>query len=281
MADDVVNLEDETPAAPVAETPAAVAETPPAEAQPAEVDAVEVGGQKYVPLAAVISERKEKQALKERAAIADRLEQENAQMRPYAQFLAAHPELMQPQPRQEVPATPTVDPKALQIAKALDLYKPDGTPDVERAATLRQIVREDATEVSHKAVQPYQQTIEQQQSAHNFQSALTIKGANGQTPDPQILQSLWQSVPARLSADKGVAALLHAAALGFGKGAAPVVPPPAGPPVISEATVNRPGRPSVTTLDEAVAKHRGVSAESMAKLASGFTKGRPSPLEDD
>jgi hypothetical protein len=277
VADEVVNLEDET-VAPVAEAPP---EAPPAEAGPAEVDAVEVGGQKYVPVAALIAERAEKKTLKDRASRADVLEQENAQMRPYAQFLAAHPELMNPQPRQEAPAAPAVDPKALQIAKALDLYKPDGTPDVDRAATLRQIVREDATEVSRSAVQPYQQTIEQQQSAHNFQNALSIKGASGQTPDPQILQSLWQSVPARLSADKGVAALLHAAALGFGKGAPATVAPPAGPPLISEATSSRPGRPTVTSLDEAVAKHRGVSAESMAKLATGFTKGRPSPLEDD
>jgi hypothetical protein len=61
VADEVVNLEDETPAA-VAEAPP---EAPPAEAGPAEVDAVEVGGQKYVPVAALIAERAEKKTLKE------------------------------------------------------------------------------------------------------------------------------------------------------------------------------------------------------------------------
>jgi hypothetical protein len=278
VADEVVNLEDETPAA-VAEAPP---EAPPAEAGPAEVDAVEVGGQKYVPVAALIAERAEKKTLKDRASRADVLEQENAQMRPYAQFLAAHPELMNPQPRQApAPQQPVVDAEALQYAKELDLYKADGNPDIEKAQRLIALQDQRAARKATEAVQPYAQSIEQQQSVHNFQNALTIKGASGQTPDPQILQSLWQSVPARLSADKGVAALLHAAALGFGKGAPNVVAPPPGPPLISEATSSRPGRPSVTSLDEAVAKHRGVSAESMAKLATGFTKGRPSPLEDD
>jgi hypothetical protein len=179
VADDVVNLEDETPA-PVAEVPP---EAPPAEAGPAEVDAVEVGGQKYVPVAALIAERAEKKTLKEQAQRASVLEQENAQMRPYAQFLAAHPELMNPQPRQApAPQQPVVDAEALQYAKELDLYKADGNPDIEKAQRLIALQDQRAARKATEAVQPYAQSIEQQQSVHNFQNALTIKGASGQTP---------------------------------------------------------------------------------------------------
>jgi hypothetical protein len=133
MADEVVNLEDETPAA----IPEAAPEAPPAEAGPAEVDAVEVGGQKYVPVAALIAERAEKKTLKERASVADRA---GAGKRADAAVCAVPGRASradEPAAAAGAGATATRGGRrSLQYAKALDLYKADGNPDIEKAQRL-------------------------------------------------------------------------------------------------------------------------------------------------
>src|SRR6266446_7224290 len=84
------------PAAPPATPPAP--ETPPT-APPAEdehPESVDVAGKKFVPVAALIGERKQRQALQEKAARVDELEQFAREAKPYVEFLKANPDLLKP-----------------------------------------------------------------------------------------------------------------------------------------------------------------------------------------
>src|SRR4051812_12249195 len=107
MSDDgLINVEDDTPAQPAEADPQSLvggdglasddpAVPPVASADhPAEVDAVEVGGQKYVPVGALISERKQRQAAEKEAAKVSELEAYARDSKPYVEFLKANPGLI-------------------------------------------------------------------------------------------------------------------------------------------------------------------------------------------
>src|SRR5262249_13167061 len=154
--------------------------------------------------------------------------------------------------------------------------KPDGSPDLDRASALRSIMREDADEVSRTNVQPYAQTVHQQQANANYYQLVTTPGLGGGKPDKAVFDALWSRIDPAQSAKRTVAAAIHAMAVGMsGHKAQPVVAPPAAPPIVSEPSNAPPRRPTVTELDRAVAAHKNVSAESFAKLAGNFVKGRP------
>lgn len=269
-------------AAPPAEPPAP-AETPAPDPIAALEAASEEDLKKLDPnglLAALKAERAEKKALKETAQKAQALEQEIAQARPYVQFLQAHPELLQPRPADPVPTAPSVDPEAVQYAKEFDLYTPEGKPDIEKAQRLLKFHDDRASRKAREAVQPIEALTDQQLSAAMFHQVANMPAPNGQKVDADALKQLWASVPARLSKDPGVAALLHAAAAGFTRTPATVAAP-AAPPVVTEAAGKVPTRTlSISALDKAVAAHKGMDETEFANLTKGFVKGRTYQLED-
>ena len=288
MSDDVAaltNVEEEAPAAAPAADPAAPPAAPVEEPAAAEVDAVEVGGQKYVPLAAVLAERREKHALKDRAARADQLEAAVAEMRPYVEFLRQNPGLTQRQaPTPSAPAAPEADPDVEQVARDFDLYTPDGKPDLPRAARIHARQQTAARQAAADAVRPVQQQSAQQQSAVNLRMAMSAQMPAGVHLDPAALQTFWQALPPDLTADPNVAALVTLLAAGAGalKGPVARVAPPAHPPLVTETPGGgAPARQPLTGMSRKIAAARGIDEAKYQKLTEGFRPGRTNVLEED
>ena len=275
-------------AAPLATPPAAppAAEPPPATPPPEaeHPDAVEVAGKKFVPVAALIGERKQRQAFQEKAARVDELEQFAREAKPYVEFLKANPDLLKS--KDSAPpaagAAPPADAQAELLAKTLDLYTADGKPDLSRANTMRTLIAQTAEQIAQRTVAPYQERSAQEQSARNFQVALSVKDANGRSPSPQALAQIWRTIPAAQTADPNVASILALTALGLDS--VHVKAPPSAPehaPIVTEGIAGNHRRPSLSALEKTIAQNRGISEEKWAEHTKDFTRGRPQTLEDD
>lgn len=268
----------ETPPAPAADPPP----PPPAEADPE--GTVEVGGQKLAPVGAVIAERRERQALERKLN-----EQQAAiqQLQPYVQFIAANQHLFtqqgQPAPA-PAPSAPDADPEAVELARTLDLYTPDGKPDAARALKLVTLVDRRAQHHAESAIRPMEDTTARERAGYMYQRALVTKATDGRMPDPQILQRLWTQTDPRISGTEEGAAGLVAMAIGLQaltNQAAPPPAPPANAPLITETSGGRPGhRTALTSLDQGIIKMRGVKPETYAELTRGFNPGVSNVLED-
>jgi hypothetical protein len=167
---------------PAPEEPAA----PPQEAvaPPVEDDApeaVEISpGIKMVPVSAVIALRKELKAAKPLADKATALESELNQLRPYAEFVRANPQLLERQQPVAPPQTPpSQDPELITYARRLDLYDAQGQPDVTRAAEIRDMVRKDAAMAAAEMVRPVVNQTHEERAAANLNSVLGQKDAHG------------------------------------------------------------------------------------------------------
>lgn len=290
--DDVIgtNLEDDGPAI---EAPAPVAEQPAQEAAPdapvddraAEVEAVEVGGQKYVPAGVLKALREEARTLKERAAQADQLEAQWRDAQPYVEFLRNNRDLLiqRQQPEPVAPAAPQADPDALEAARLMDFYKPDGTPDTDKGARWLALQDKRGERIADARVRPILQQTAQDQASLNFQRALQIKDANGESPSLESLQAVWQAMPPDLVADQRVAGVLAATALGLDRMRTPrkatvPVPPPA---LVTETSGGNPRtRPLLSPLEERIAAERGISATKWAENTRGYQPGKATVLED-
>ena len=187
-------------------------------------DSSQEGGKaKYVPAAALAGARKELKDLKaelhtakEGSAKAAQLEQQMAtlqqqiaQMQPYVQ---AYQAAVQQQPQAEPVAED--DTEAVDLARTLDLYKPDGTPDVERARKTLALMDKRAKTLAEQSVAPIHQMTIQQRSQHNLQRALATTLPDGSKPDPDVLKALWGRVNAQVTADEETAKHLVIQALG-------------------------------------------------------------------
>lgn len=287
MSDEVptnlINVEDDTP-----EPPVAVVEPDPApapvEEHPAEVDAVEVGGQKYVPVSVLRAIREDAKALKERAGRVDALEAEVAQTRPYMQFLQQNPDLLKrPAPVPQAAPAATVDPKLESLAKSLDLYTADGTLDLVRATTIKSLIDDSAQQVAQATVQPWQEQNAQAASTRNYHAMLNTSAPNGVKPDRNAFNALWSQLPASLTADASVAAMLQLMATGATVMQTKAQPaPPAAPPLVTESPGgNVSKRTALSALEQGVARQRGISDAKMQELSVGFKPGRTNVLEED
>lgn len=286
----LTNVEDDGPPIVAEDTPPAAVVAPPEppvpaadDETPAEVDAVEVAGKKYVPVGALIGERKQRQALQEKANKADQLEAYVHETRPFVEFLKANPDLLKPrQPTPpSAPAEPTTNPRAEALAKTLDLYTPDGKPDLVRAQSIQQMVTDTATEIAQKAIGPVHQRNHEDQSARNFQIALTVKDADGRSPSQESLTQIWRTMPAHQTADPNVASILALTALGLDRVTKKNAPlPPANAPIVTESPGGSVRRPSLSQLEQNIARDRGISETKWQEQTKGFVAGRPTTLED-
>lgn len=258
------------------------------------------GGVKFAPLAAVIAERSgRKEAQREAASLKEQLTaaQQKAQKydelagyvdqaRPIIEAVRSRPDLVEQarQPRQESAPKPLSDSEAVEYAKDLDLYKPDGTPDVDRAQRLAGRQAALAQRSAQDAIAPFQANDAQRASHTMKAQILAYKDGNGHTVDAAILNDLWAGVPAELSAKPEVAGVLYQMALGatVAAGKYKGTQPPGPPPVVpTESLGNRGGAPKdLDVFGQKFAKAADIKPSEFAKASGRYVPGQTNSLED-
>lgn len=266
---------------------------PPAEASidPDEAEAVELPAGKHVPLSALKSAREELKATKAALQAAQGDVQFAQQNRPVLTFLQQHPEILRPQ--QAPAATPATgpDPQLTELARALDYYKTDGTPDLDRAAKFNTILNARAMEQARAMVDPIAGSILHEKSEQNWRAAVSEKLPNGQAIDVSLLTSAWQDVlrypnAGQILADpravKVIVNTVKMQQLESG-GQLPAQPAaPNQPPVRTEPQGAQPRGPRnvMTDAEKAIVGSR-MDDKKYHEYTKDFRPGRPNILEDN
>lgn len=266
---------------------AAPAEPPAPQAPPAEpvdddaepADAVvDASGRKLVPLDALKATRAELKAAKQLAAQAEQLQEAAARgeqlgtffqnISPLLDKLKARPDIVanimqaQPVPPQAPPGYPPMQqdpgeailPKhdAEDLARTLELYTPEGQPDLARARKLALLMRGVGRQEALGAVAPLSQNMAQGQAGTLKQQYAQVRDKAGRTVNNQVLDQIWNIVPPELIArDPAVAGILYYAARGYSAHHGldePIAPSRA--PLVSESAGGRPATTAATTLSE-------------------------------
>lgn len=258
------------------------------------------GGVKFVPLSAVIAERTgRKEASKQVTALTEKLtaaEQKAAkydelagyvdQARPIIEAVRNRPDLVE-QARRPAPAPETPkalsDAEAVEYAKDLDLYKPDGTPDVDRAQRLAGRQAELASRSAQAAIAPFQANDAQRASASMLQQIASFKDASGHTVDTGILKEVWAGVPAELSQKPEVAGVLYQIALAQSimQGKYKGTQPPGAPPVVVTESLGggRQGPKELDAFGAKFARAADIKPAEFAKQSERFKPGQTNSLE--
>ena len=288
-----VSLEDDTPLSAMVETPPPV-DTPPPAADEAEVETiVNPNGEKLVPLGALAGAREkaraEKEArealeaelapLREKAALADRIKTEWDAAKPYIESVRNG--TYQPPKPVETPAGPLTEQDAIEYAKDLDLYKADGTPDTARAQRLAARQEALADRKAQQYIAPLQQQSAQQQSAAHFEHVASWKDTTGAVVDRAILQDIWSKMPAELTAQPNVAAVMYRVALAEtmlqGKHKAAPVPPPA--PQHTESIGAAPTRSEMSAFERNFTQAVDMKPKEYEAISSRYKPGERNSLE--
>jgi hypothetical protein len=284
---DGVNVEDPAPPAPP--TPAAVApppQVPEPPADPDEVGAIEVQGGKHVPLEALKAARAEARAAKDQAARLPQLEQQLAQAQgSLATFQQIQQQLQQSRP---APGPAGPDPELEELARSLDYFKPDGSPDLGRAEKHAAIIQRQATKIAQQMVGPLHEQTARTASAANYQAAANFTNPQGQKPKAETLNLLWNNLPPSYTADPRVAQMMPIIALGLeaaqgnGSKLPPAPLPPANAPLHTEGAGNAPPSRTarISDAERAVIEARGMPEDKYAKLTKDWKPGRATQLED-
>jgi hypothetical protein len=260
----------------------------PAQPEPqAEPEGVDVGGQRMVPLAALARAREENRSLRDKAQQFDQIAGEWQNARPYVEFLKNNPQLLAPreQPQAQAPVAPEQDEELVSLARTLDLYTPDGKPDVGRAKVVQDRMEGRARKIAQEAVQPLQEQSVQAQAHKHFQDALAVN-MNGVKPNPDVLRQIWKTTDPKVLATEQGAAAAVLMAMGFGAmNAQPQASAPQAPaqaPVYTEPSGGRNvGRPSISEFEQRVLKTRGMDAAKYQEHTRGFRPGEVNVLEND
>jgi hypothetical protein len=307
LAPGTLNLDEsyESQVAPEPVTPPVEAQTPLEQAPPVQEDpepegTVEIPQGKVVPLAALQGERaakREADAARQRAeAEANDLKQklgaiqnEWNQVQPLIQQLRSGqiPPRLQPKPPTPPSKGPLSDQEAIEYARDLDLYKSDGSPDVDRAQRLAARQAAISQKSAQAEVQPLKELTAQQRSNAYFQHYAGLKDKAGQPMvDPKILRDVWLWAPAELSSQEGVAQVLFNQAIaesviqGKYKGftvQAPTAPPP---PVHSEGLGGgNPGKTEPSAFDRRAMEAANLSQKDYTEIANRFKPGERNSLE--
>lgn len=286
----LTNLEDDTPTAPVAETPPAPpVETPP-EHEAAEVEAVEVAGKKYVPVGALIGERKQRQALEETAKKAEQYEAYLNQNGPYIEFLKQNPDFLKraAQPEPVPTAAPSVDPEAEEAARLMDFYTPEGKPDVEKGARYLAMQDRRAQRVTQQTMQPLVTQNQQQAMYANYQRVLQLSDPFGNKPSEAAVRAVFQQLASdpnglKSAADPQMAPILGLWAMGADRMMSKPQPKaPEKPPLETEIPggLEAGPRAPLSDVEQRILKNRGMTQARWAEVTKGFTPGKSTVLED-
>ena len=253
---------------------------------------VEIPTGKVVPLGALQAERgARKEAdrkaadLEQRLTLAeqkaqhlDRIKDEWDQVQPLIQRVRQ--QAAAPPPPQETPKALS-DADAVEYAKDLDLYKTDGTPDVDRAQRLASRQERISAKYAQQAMAPLQANEAQRNSSDMRQRVGQMKDPYGYQVDPAILDEVWRVVPAELSAQPNVAGVLHRVALAEAilKGKHPALKAGQAPsPVVATEGIGAPQRVESDTPSR-FASAAGISQAEFKKTASGYKPGASNVLE--
>lgn len=289
-----VSLDDDPQLAPDPPTPDPAAPPPVVEETDPEGTIEGSGGVKFVPLGAVVETRGK---LKDAKAALEAANAELAALKPKAEKFdqvkgewdAVQPLIQQvrngtyqPATPQQKPAGPLSDADAIEYAKDLDLYKADGTPDVARAQRLATRQQQISDRSTQQAMQPYQQQTAHQQSASNFEAVATWRDKTGAVVDRGVLQDIWSKMPAELTAQPNVAAVMYRVALAEtmlqGKHKAAVVPPP--PAQHTEGLGGgQPGRTELTTFERGFIDATNMKPKEYEDISARFKPGERNSLE--
>jgi hypothetical protein len=287
--DPVTPPTDPPPAEPVAEPdpPAAPVDADAAIDAEIESSAIDVDGtDKLVPLSAVTklrervkTERTERQKLAERAAKADQYEQQLAQQAPYLQAAQALLAARQAAPQAEPAAPPPDDTEARELAASLDLYKPDGTPDVDKAAKVLALMDKRADSKADARMQPVLQHTAQQQAQVMLARAKATVAPNGLKADPAVLERVWATADPRQVANHDYAKWLWTVAYGLSHMdkavAAQSATPPPDPPLYTEKAGGQDAASvKLDAVDMKLAKELGMSQADYAKQAASMPWGK-------
>lgn len=254
------------------------------------------GGTKLVPLAAVREARRiakeskaslatlqaELEAARQKAAKFDELHTYVDQARPIIEAVRSRPDLVKAakEPPPAAKAGPLSEADAVEFAKDLDLYKSDGTPDVDRAQRLA--ARQAA--LSEQSARTLMQPLHEREMAHASQQmkarVAAFKDKNGQSVDPKVLEEIWSIVPPELSSKQEVAAILHRVAVaemvmrGQYQGGGPP------PPVMTEGLgASAPAGRTLTDIDEKFRRAADIDRNSFAATAGKYRPGAVNALE--
>lgn len=280
-----MDLESETPPEPVAAPAAPEPPAPPAEPpDPDESQAIEFQGGKMVPLDALKAARQEAKDLKARAGENDQLRQQVAHLQGTLQTYQQVQQQIASAQQQQAPQQPAVsDPELVELARSLDYYKGDGTPDLDRAAKFSAIIDKKAESKARQMVQPIQDQSAQEASLRNFQAALQEKAPNGMAIDQMLLKTFWQGLPPNMTADPRVARVVASMVLGEQlRATVPQPPPPLHPPLVTEPVGGSPPqrRAPISEAERKVLEHRGMTDTTYAAHTKDFRTGRLNTLED-
>lgn len=273
---------------PVAEPPA---DAPTPDTEEPEGTVVSQGGVKFVPLAAVQSERgKRKDAETKAAQLAEKAQkydETEAQVRavmPIIEKVKGRPDILAMLDKPPAPVAeakgPLSDQEAVEYAKDFDLYKADGTPDTDRAQRIAQRNAAINARQVQQQIAPVLQTEAQRNSHGLFNHYANVKDANGNTVDQKILADFWRNVPPEMSAQPGVAQVLYLAALGQQVASGKAPGPKPSPVVPTESAGGRtPVLSTYTDLDASIAKHAGIAKKDYETTAAKYQPGRNNSLE--
>lgn len=274
-----------------AETPQEAAQTPPPADEP-EPDGTVVNpnGEKLVPLSALAAKRQEassaKAALAEKEAKIAELEAKAQQLEQIkGDWQRVQPLIQRFQSGQlqpPAPQAPQVNEAAIKYAKDFDLYKTDGTPDVDRAQRIMDFHAAQAREQAQQLVQPLYQQTAQQQSQTNFQAALGFKDKNGIQVDKTILQEVWNMMPPEMTANPQIAKVLYKVAYADtiqAMGLKPAVQAPP-PPLVTESLGGNTAPPrELTAIDRAMMSAGSIKAKDYESISANFKPGQTNSLE--
>lgn len=256
---------------------------PVAPADPDEASAVEVGGEKMVPLSALKAARSEAKGFKQQAGQYEQFLVENA---PYLKVLKENPNLFQQaaQPR-EAPAPSNADPELVELARSLDYYDKNGAPDLERAQKHQTIIRREASRMAQQMVAPLAQSNAQQTTQATFAKFANTKLPNGQQINPQTLAKYFGALAQNgvvVNDQVGYAAWSLAGMEQMQGSPLPAQPAaPGGPPLHTENVGSVPRRPQqLSEVERLVMQARGLTDKTYNELTKGFSAGRSSSLED-
>jgi hypothetical protein len=307
-----LNLEEGTPGQVVG--PPAIGQTPPAEAPPAPVEEdpepagvlTDAAGRKLVPIEALHQTRQELKAakalaaqveqLREAAAHGEQVEQQLDTLRPLLARLKNRPDIvaavMAPGPgpaagpQSPYPTDPgeAILPKhdAEDLARTLELYTPDGTPDLLRARKLALFMRRTGGEEALRVTAPVSETMAANQAGTLRQQYAQIKDKAGRTVNPQILNQMFQIVPPGLIAQEpNVAGVLYYAAKGYAAHHGLDEAAPVGrPPLMSEPSGGRaPAVATLTELDRNLQRAMQVSEKQYTDAGARYKPGAINILE--
>lgn len=292
--------------APLGQVPdGAPAPVAPAEEYPEAV--TDAAGRKLVPVEALHQARQELKAakqltsqmeqLREAAARGEQVEQQMEVLRPLLARLKNRPDIVA---AAMAPAAPgPIGPQspygqdpgeqilakhdAEDLARTLELYTAEGSPDIQRARKIALFMRRTGGEEALRVTAPVQQTVASGQ-AHSLQAQYSqMRDKAGRTVNPQILQQMFSIVPASLIAEEpNVAGMLYYAAKGYIAHHGMEDPQPAGrPPLVTEPSGGRApaSMPTLTDLDRALSRAMQVTEKQYTESGSRYKPGAINVLE--